>query len=72
MEQKKIDRINELAKKAREGGLTPKEEAERARLRTEYVEAYRRSLRQQLESTYILDENGVKRPLSKKKTAPPS
>ena len=40
MEQAKIDRINELARKARgPEGLTPAEEAERAALRREYVDA---------------------------------
>ena len=40
MEQKKIDRINELARKAKSpAGLTPEEEAERALLRQEYIAA---------------------------------
>ncbi len=40
MEQAKIERINELAQKARgPEGLTPEEEAERAALRREYVDA---------------------------------
>lgn len=72
MEQQKLDRINELAHKAKNGGLTPQEEAERARLRAEYIEAYRRSLREQLENTYLVDENGVKHPLRKKQPNPPS
>lgn len=38
MEQKKIDRINELAHKAKTPeGLTPEETAERAALRQEYL-----------------------------------
>ena len=38
MEQKQIDRINELARKAKSpAGLTPEEEAERALLRQEYI-----------------------------------
>ena len=52
MEQAKIDRINELARKSRtEEGLTPEEKAEQAALRQEYVAAIRASLTAQLDST---------------------
>ena len=45
MEQKKIDRINELARKAKSpAGLTPEEEAERALLRQEYIAACKSNL----------------------------
>lgn len=63
MEQSRIERINELAHKAKTVGLTPEEEAERAVLRKEYVEAVRRNLRAQLDNTYIVDEKGNKRKL---------
>ena len=39
MEQKKIDRINELARKAKTEGLTEAETAERAALRSEYIDS---------------------------------
>ena len=53
MEQYKIDRINELARKARTAeGLTPAELAEREALRREYIDAHRQSLIRQLENTY--------------------
>ena len=45
MEPKKIERINELAKKKKTVGLTPEEKVEQAKLREEYIEGYRRSLR---------------------------
>lgn len=63
LEQAKIDRINELAGKAREGALSEEETAERAALRLEYVAAYKQSLVAQLENTYVVDENGEKRKL---------
>ena len=64
MEQKKIDRINERAKKAKtEEGLTEDEKAEQAALRKEYIDGYRRNLTSQLENTYVIDENGNKRKL---------
>ena len=65
MEQKKIERINELARKAKTPeGLTEEEQAERAALRREYADAVTGSLRAQLEHTYIVDEHGNKTKLS--------
>lgn len=66
MEQKKIDRINELAQKANTTGLTEEELSERAALRREYIEGYRRSLVAQLDNTYLVDENGNKSKLRKR------
>ncbi|MGO5116007.1 DUF896 domain-containing protein [Candidatus Avoscillospira sp. LCP25S3_F1] len=66
MEQKKIDRINELAHKAKAEGLTPEETAERDALRKEYLAAVKRNLVAQLEHTYIVDKKGNKTPLKKK------
>ena len=46
MEQEKINRINELARKQKTpGGLTPEEKEEQARLRTAYLAWFRASLR---------------------------
>lgn len=67
MDEKKIARINELAKKAKsEAGLTPEEMVERDLLRQEYVAAYRESLVAQLENTYIVEPDGTKHKLGKK------
>lgn len=66
MEQKKIDRINELARKAKSVGLTAEEIAERDVLRREYIDSVKASLVGQLENTYVVDEKGNKRPLRKK------
>lgn len=64
----KIARINELAKKSRTPqGLTDEEKAEQQALRAEYVASYRSNLAAQLENTYIVDEQGNKRKLEKKK-----
>lgn len=65
-EQQKLDRINELAKKQKAEGLSENEKSEQALLRKEYVEAYKRSLVAQLESTYYIDETGHKRKVTKK------
>ena len=67
MDQKQIDRINELARKAKSPeGLTKWEEEERAALRREYVDSVLGSLRGQLDTTYIVAEKGQKHKLKKK------
>ena len=66
MEQNKINRINALSKKHKEEGLSPAEQAERDALRKEYIAGFRQSLTQQLDNTYILEEDGSKRKLGKK------
>ena len=66
MEQKKIDRINELARKAKAEGLTPEEETERAALRREYIDSVLGSLRGNLDNVYFVDEKGNKSKLQKK------
>ena len=67
MDQKKIDRINELARKAKSPeGLTEAETVERASLRREYVDSVVGSLKGHLDNTYIMDEKGTKRKLQKK------
>lgn len=54
----KIKRINELYKKAKAEGLTDEEQLEQKKLRQEYVQAVRGSLRNRLESIILVDENG--------------
>lgn len=66
MEQSKIYRINELARKSKETGLTDDEKAEQEALRREYIDAYKNSLVCQLENMYIVDEQGNKRKVKRK------
>ena len=54
----KISRINELAKKKKEGKLTPTEEKEQQLLRQEYLEAFRGGMRNHIEGLKIVDEDG--------------
>lgn len=63
MEQKKIDRINELARKQKSEGLTEEELAEQKILRREYIESFKASLVSQLETIYVVDEKGNKKKL---------
>ena len=66
MTNSKLERINELARIARERELTPEESAERDVLRKEYIAEWRAGAEQVLENTYIVDEHGNKRKLKKK------
>ena len=68
MEQKKIDRINELAHKTKTPeGLTPAETEERAALRQEYLNSVMDNLRRELDNTWVVDEQGNKRKLTPRK-----
>lgn len=56
MEEKKILRINELAKKSRESELTEAEKQEQKELREEYLAAIRKNLRATLDNVEIVDK----------------
>ena len=61
-----IARINELAHKAKAGGLTPAEIEERDKLRRIYIDSVKASLVGHLENTYIVDPDGTKHKLQHK------
>lgn len=65
MEQKKIDRINELAKKKKAGELTPEEAAERKALHEEYINEIRLSFGAILDNTVIQYPDGTRKVLKK-------
>lgn len=62
-----IARINELAHKAKQEGLTPEELSERDRLRRIYIDSVKANLVGQLENTYLLRPDGTKQKVEKKK-----
>ena len=62
-----IARINELAHKAKQEGLTPEELSERDRLRKIYIDSVKANLVGQLENTYLLRPDGTKQKVEKKK-----
>ena len=66
MEKKKIDRINELARKQKTLGLTEEEKAEQKALREEYVALVKRNLIAQLDNTYIVRPDGSKQKVVRK------
>ena len=66
MTDEQIKRINELAKKKKESGLTAAETEEQQRLRREYIDSFRESLRSQLESTVSVEPDGTRHRVTKK------
>lgn len=67
MNEKKTQRINELSRKAKTVGLTDAEKAEQAQLRKEYMAAFRASLTNILDNTYIQNPDGTKVKVHRKK-----
>jgi len=55
-EKERLDRINQLARKQKSEGLTEEEKKEQKILREEYLKAFRKQFRQQLDSIRIVDE----------------
>lgn len=63
--QETIDRINELARKSRTSeGLTEAEKEEQQKLRRAYIDAYKASLRNELEHTVVVRPDGTRQRLS--------
>ena len=53
-----LKRINELAHKNKDEGLTTAEKAERKRLRDQYLKNFRAAFRSNIEMMQIFDKNG--------------
>mgnify|MGYP004494029241 FL=1 len=70
MDEKKVARINELAKKSRTPeGLTPAEKEEQNALRMEYRQSVIGNLKGQLNNTVVIRPDGSSyRPADKKKS----
>ncbi len=66
MTDKKIARINELARKSKAEDLTEAEKAEQQALRREYLDEIKASLRSQLDHTSIKEPDGTVHKLTKK------
>lgn len=58
MDESRIGRINELARKAKTEGLTDAEREEQAILRKEFIADFRRNLRSQLDNIDIQEADG--------------
>ncbi len=67
MKSELIDRINFLAKKSRDEGLTDTEKSEQAKLRQEYIRGFRQGFMNTMENVYVVDENGNEKKIEKKR-----
>ena len=72
MVKEKIERINELARKKKAGGLTEAETAEQAALRKEYLDEYRENLKAMLDGIVVQEKDGSRHPLKRKDKPPVS
>ena len=72
MDPKKIERINELARKKKTCGLTKEETDEQAALRKEYLDGYRTNLKAMLDSIVVQEKDGTRHPLQRKNEPPVS
>ncbi|GAB5613683.1 hypothetical protein JCM37172_07840 [Faecalimonas hominis] len=59
MLEEKIQRINELYRKSKAEGLTAEEFQEQKVLRAEYIDAFKRNLRGQLNNISIQEKDGT-------------
>lgn len=64
---KVLERINELAHKAKREGLTDEEIMEREALRKEYLANFRSRMRSQLEQIQIVEADGSVTPVTRKR-----
>ncbi len=65
MENSKIERLNELAKKAKNTALSEEELAERDILRKEYIASFKANLKATLDNVVIVDKEGNRKSLRK-------
>jgi len=56
LEKSRLDRINELAKKAKTEGLTEEEKKEQEQLRKEYIEKFRENFKGQLKKIKFVED----------------
>jgi len=70
MDPRKIERINELARKKKTTGLTEEETKEQAALRKEYLDGYRENLKTMLDNIIVQEKDGTRHPLQKKRHYP--
>lgn len=58
LSKEKLARINELARKAKQTGLTAMEAKEQTKLRAEYLQTFRSSMLNTLKSVTVIDPKG--------------
>lgn len=65
--ESQIKRINELARLSKQRALSDEEKNEQSELRRLYIDSMKASLVSNLENTYVIDKNGNKKRLQKRK-----
>ena len=70
MDKSKIERINELARKKKAGGLTAEETEEQAALRQEYLAEFRENMKAMLDNTVIQEPDGTRHALRQRDNPP--
>ncbi|WP_027109167.1 DUF896 family protein [Lacticigenium naphthae] len=58
LSKEKLDRINVLARKKRDKGLSEEETKEQKELREEYIKTFRSGMRNHIEGMKVIDEEG--------------
>lgn len=58
LSKEKLNRINELSRKAKGNGLTIEEKEEQQSLRQEYLHVFRSSMKNTLKGVTVVDPNG--------------
>ena len=58
LSKEKLERINELSKKSKTIGLSIEEAKEQSALRKEYLETFRSTMRDTIESVKVIDPAG--------------
>lgn len=58
MMKEKIERINYLARKSKQEGLTKEEQLEQKKLRAEYIQNFRKAFTNQITSLKVIDPLG--------------
>lgn len=65
MTEELIKRINYLAKKSKNEGLSEEEKSEQQALRAQYIQEFRQGVKNTLNNVYIVDENGEEKKLKR-------
>lgn len=65
--KKQIDRINELARKAKKDGLSDVEKKEQQKLRRLYIDSFKASLIGTLDNTVVVNPDGTRQKVSEMK-----
>lgn len=66
MQQSVLERINQLAHKAKTIGLTEQEVEERDALRKQYLKSFRENMIGVMENVYIKEEDGTAKKVERK------